>query len=235
VGGNYFRSVPDRGLASDNVSANVRVALTQRLTVLNVISHSSGNTTTSFGGQYTGNYFSAQLDYQTVFLPLRPDKPFEQAISFSAGANLFAGLRAIAGSNIAADGHLRYTFGISRFFYRMESAGDMSAAAYHFGKYVITGCVIGDDGQPFAGAAIVVGHDTVFTDSEGKFLLRVNRRIPTPIKVSFDDFITPGDFELVSGPSSAMPEAEDGPNPGMSIRVARKRHTPPPRPAAAGN
>lgn len=230
VTGNYFRSAPDLGKPSATVSANTRVAVTQRLSVLQVIARANGSITNSFGGEYTGNRFNAQLDYQTVFLPLRPDKPFEQAMSFNASVNLFAGLRAIAGSNIAADGHLRYTFGISRYFYRMAPGGDVNAAAYHFGKYVVTGVVVDAAGQPFAGAAVVIGKDTVYSDDDGKFLLRVNRRAPLQVKVNFDEFITPGDFELVSGPSTAMPEAEDAPGAGVRIALRRK-----PRSTAASN
>lgn len=221
VTGNYFRSVPDLGRPSDSISANVRVVLTQRLSVLDVVSRANGNMTTSMGGEYIGNRLTAQLDYQTVFLPLRPDRPFEQAMSFSASVNLFAGMRAIAGSNIAADGHLRYTFGVSRFFYRMSTGSDVSAAAYHFGKYVVAGFVFDASGQPFEGAAIAIGKETVYSDSEGKFLLRVNKRVPLAVSVKLDEFIAPGDFEVVTAPSSTMPEDEVSPV-QLRITIARK-------------
>jgi hypothetical protein len=226
VKANYDRSVPNVGLPSDSIGANVRAAITQRLTLIQVVSRSNGQFTTSFGGEYIGNRFNGHLDYQTVFLPLRPDKPLQQTMGFSASMNLFGGFRAIAGSNVAADGKLRYTFGISKFFYRtVAGGGDLSAAAYHFGRYVVSGTVFDAAGQPFAGAAIVIGKETVYTDTEGNFLLRVNRRVSMALSVNFDEFITPGDFELVNAPSSVIPEAEDQPVP-VRVTIRRKPKTP---------
>jgi hypothetical protein len=41
------------------------------------------------------------------------------------------------------------------------------------------------------------------------------------VRVNFDEFITPGEFELVEGPSSVMPEPEDQPVP-VRIKLRRK-------------
>jgi hypothetical protein len=199
----------------------VRAVLTQRLTLIEVSSRSNGNLTTSLGGEYTGNRFNAQVDYQTVFLPLRPDAPFQRTMGFNASMNLIAGFRAIAGSNVAADGRLRYTFGVSRFFYRSGSGADISAEAYHFGRYVVAGKIVDASGQPFAGAAILIGKETVYSDSDGQFLLRVNRKLPLSLSVNFDEFITPGEFEVVEGPTSVVPELEDQPTP-LRITIRRK-------------
>src|SRR3954451_10751644 len=183
VTANYFRSVPSVGQSSDSIGATVRAVLTQRLTLIEVSSRSNGNLTTSLGGEYTGNRFNAQVDYQTVFLPLRPDAPFQRTMGFNASMNLIAGFRAIAGSNVAADGRLRYTFGVSRFFYRSGSGADISAEAYHFGRYVVAGKIVDAAGQPFAGAAILIGKETVYSDSDGQFLLRVNRKLTLSLSV----------------------------------------------------
>jgi hypothetical protein len=55
--------------------------------------------------------------------------------------------------------------------------------------------------NPIAGAAIRVGGELAFTDSEGRFMVRLAKRSREYLKVSFEDFLTPTIYELVSAPS----------------------------------
>jgi hypothetical protein len=223
VGANYYRSTPDDAAATNLITGNVRVGLTQRISVVHILSYSQGQLSNGFGGDITANRFNAHVDYQTVFVPLRIDNPFQQALGFNIGTNLPLDLRVAAGSNVGPDGRVRYTFGLTRFFYHTGTGPAPAVEAYHFGKYVIRGTVVDESSQPVAGAAIQIGKEEVFSDTEGKFLLRLNKRSPASIAINFDDFLVVGHFETVQVPSSIMSELEEK-APEARLVLRRVRH-----------
>ena len=126
------------------------------------------------------------------------------------------------------------------------AATQCSLATLH-GTYVNAANVFGIQGSdrvPFALAAVVTydgkGHlQGVFTSNEngkvashqlrftGTYTVKPDCTVTetdTPVTggtAHFDEFITPGEFELVEGPSSVMPEPEDQPVP-MRIKLRRK-------------
>ncbi|HET8784856.1 MAG TPA: hypothetical protein VFM38_04430, partial [Candidatus Limnocylindrales bacterium] len=133
-------------------------------------------------------------------------------------------------SFVTPDGRVNYTGSASTFFY----AGDVASGAarpveIRFERYIIAGSVVDEAGAPVDGAALAIGQATVFTDSRGRFFVRLSDRRAVPVRVLLDEFLAAGAFEVVSAPTSATPRVERDHAP---IRVVVRRATP--RPDSSG-
>jgi hypothetical protein len=108
-------------------------------------------------------------------------------------------------SGVTPDGKVRY--GIDGTTFLGEGLGGTShqGCCCCNGKYLITGEVRDDQGQPVAGAALRIGKEMVFTDSAGTFFLRVNRDRPVPLAVMPEEFTAPGIWLVVTAPANAVP------------------------------
>ena len=221
--GNYFRSNAQLGGTTSALSGTIREIFSQRFSLLQVVSRSNGQSTVSYGGEFFANRFKISADYQNVYLPFRPDRPFEQALALNASMRVVGAFQLIGGTNVAPDGSLRYTFGASTFLYRerglsLHSRDD--AASYSFPKYVIEGVVRDSDGSPLEGVAIHIGNELAYTDDTGHFLVRFRRRNPVPLRVATDEFLIPGSFEIVHAPPIVAPDPEDHP---IALTIVLKR------------
>ncbi|MCI0353000.1 MAG: carboxypeptidase-like regulatory domain-containing protein, partial [Acidobacteriales bacterium] len=103
---------------------------------------------------------------------------------------------------VAPDGRVRYTTSVSNYLYRYAGLmqGEQPLPA-NIGKYVVQGIVIDELEHAIAGAAIRVNNEIAFTDSEGRFIVRVSKPGRASLRVAFEDFLTPTIYELVSAPS----------------------------------
>jgi carboxypeptidase family protein len=107
-------------------------------------------------------------------------------------------------------GKLKYTATAGDYLYRMGNAGssaDKNAAAA-FSDHVVRGCVTDESGQPIAGAALHIDGAVAYTDSEGKFLVRMKKAQTYAFKVALDEFVTPSLYEVVSAPTEVKAESE---------------------------
>ncbi|MFZ0687687.1 MAG: hypothetical protein WAM89_19245 [Terriglobales bacterium] len=235
VNTNYFRSAPENtpgqpslGPPSVIVSGTVRERFSSRFSLLQLISRTDGQTTVSFGGDFTSNRLMLRVDYQNVYLPYRPQQPFEQAMAVNASLRVSGPWQITAASNVAPDGHLRYSFGMSTYLYRLN--GMMVSApgeSFSIAKYLVQGVVNDDKGDPVEGAALHIGKQIAYTDSAGRFSARFSKRTTFPLSVVPDEFINNGMFEVVSAPLQAKADTED--NAGDLKIVVRRV---PPRQAA---
>jgi hypothetical protein len=78
-------------------------------------------------------------------------------------------------------------------------------------KFIIRGIVKDLSGTPVAGAAVLVGKETAFTDSDGTFFVRFRKKKAVPIKVVPGDFRAPGNWHVISAPDMVTPEPKDKP------------------------
>lgn len=226
VNTNYFMSRSANGLASTILSGTVRENFSSRFSLLQLISRTAGQTTYAFGGDYISNRFMVNVNYQNVYLPFRPSNPFEQALAFNASFRVSGPFQITAASNVAPDGHLRYSIGASTYLYRTRGMmmNANSPDSFSISKYVIQGVVVDDQGAPVEGAALHIGKQVAYTDSSGHFMVRFSKRGSFPLSLAPEEFITNGVYEVVSAPSEVHAESEDN---ATDVQVVVRRVPPP--------
>lgn len=215
VNANYFLSQPPAkpSMVSQKISilsGTIRANFSSRLSLLQLISRTEGQTTLAFGGDFTTNRFQVRADYQNVYLPFRPTHPFEQALALNVTFRVKGPLQLTAASNVAPDGQLRYTFGASTYLYRLTgmASNGVSEESFSIAKYIIQGFVKDDQGLPIEGAALHIGREITYADSSGHFQVRVSKHGPYAIGVVPDEFLTNIVYELVSAPVQARAEVD---------------------------
>jgi hypothetical protein len=209
VNENWFQSKSKGAPSSTVLSGTIRENFSSRLSLLQLISRTGGQTTFSFGGDFTSNRLMLQLDYQNLYLPFRPDHPFQQALALNASLRVVGPLQITAASNVDPTGHVRYTFGMSTWLYRTSGMMSARSETFSIAKFLVQGVVKDDQGNPVEGAALHIGKEVVYSDSTGAFLERMGKHGPFPLSVAPDEFIMNGVYETVSAPSSVRAETDD--------------------------
>jgi hypothetical protein len=209
VNENWFQSKSMDEPGSRILSGTIRENVSSRLSLLELISRTDGQTTFSFGGDFTSNRLMLQADYQNVYLPFRPDHPFEQALALNASVRVIGPMQITAASNVDPTGHLRYTFGLSTYMYRMRGMMSSHTETFSIAKFLVQGVVKDDQGNPVEGAALHIGKEVVYSDSTGTFLVRMGKHGPFPLSVAPEEFTANGVYETVSAPSAVRAETDD--------------------------
>jgi hypothetical protein len=222
---NYFES--KSGLTKSSIfSGTVRENFSSRFGLLQLVSRTAGQTTFAFGGDYISNRLLLRADYQNVYLPFRPDRPFEQALALNASLRVTGPWQITAASNVAPDGHLRYSVGVSTYLYRFGGLimGANSPDSFSIAKYIILGTVVDDQGSAVEGAALHIGKQVAYTDSSGHFILRCSKRTSFPFSIAPEEFTTNGVYQVVTAPSEVHSESEDN---AREVQVVVRRVPPP--------
>ena len=218
---NYFESKSHGGYNSNILSGTIRENFSSRFSFLQLVSRTAGQTTVAFGGDFTSNRLLLRADYQNVYLPFRPQNPFEQALALNVNFRVKGPLQLTMASNVAPDGHLRYSFGASTYLYRVSGMMvNANSESFSIGKYVVQGLVTDEQQAPIEGVALHIANQVAYTDSTGHFMVRFSKHGPFPVSVALDEFITTGTYTVVSVPSPVRAEAEDA---GRSVNVVLRR------------
>jgi hypothetical protein len=226
VNTNYFNSRSANAISTTILSGTVRENLSSRFSLLQLISRTAGQTTYAFGGDFISNRLMVSVNYQNVYLPFRPSNPFQQALALNASFRVTGPMQITAASNVAPDGHLRYSIGMSTYLYRLRgmALNANSPDSFSISKYVIEGVVQDDLGAAVEGAALRIGKQVVYTDSSGRFMLRFSKRGSYPLSLAPEEFLTNGVYQVVSAPSEVHSESEDN---AIEVRVVVRRVPPP--------
>jgi hypothetical protein len=201
---NYLISDSTTSPTAQSVSVSTQEKLTPRLSTLQITSFSAGKTSVAFGGSILTNLFTVSINYQTLYVPLRPQNPFTQALSITLKINVFGNIRLSTSTSFDAQGKMSYTLAGSDSYYRL---GGLEATpqltSFRPKQYSVAGQVTTADGQPVYGAAIRIGKDLLFSDRDGHFLAPESKPGPYTVQVVLDQFIASGTFTVVSAPPDA--------------------------------
>lgn len=216
VNANYFKSRPQeaslatQSAATTIVSGTIRENFSSRFSLLQLVSRTAGQTTFAFGGDFTSNRFQVRADYENVYLPFRPTNPFEQALALNVMLRVTGPWQVNAASNVAPDGRIRYSFGVSTWLYRQRgmAVNAVSQDSFSIAKFVIQGVVNDERGEPVEGAALHIGREVVYTDSAGHFQARFSKHGPYLLSVAPDEFLTNAIYEAASVPVQVRAEAD---------------------------
>lgn len=203
---------------------NLRERVSPRLRLLQQMSYAGGRGRVSLGGSIVSSYGDVGIDYQIYQLPFRTNNPFRTTLALTARLQL--GKYSTNVSTVLDPyGRLNYSASGGTFLYRGIGGVQPQIISARMDRFVIRGRVIGVDSLPVDGAALAVGDEMAFTNSKGEFFVRRNRARAVPLRVSLDDFLLPGYWEVVSAPASVTAEAEDSAQPIAIVlrRIATPR------------
>jgi hypothetical protein len=189
--------------------STVRETISPKISLLQVINRTQGNTTFLFGGSYTTNRVSINVDYQTLYMPFLAN-PLVTGIGVTLQLKLWGGFQVNGDTFRSPDGKLRYTASLSTLLtpnLHLAQNGEMRAPK--FGDYVVRGHVRSEGGAPIGGAAILLGDRTVYTNEAGEFLLRLDKKQQMALTVLVEEFLSPLRFTVVSAPSTVAAASED--------------------------
>ncbi len=174
----------------------------------------SGTPIFEAGGSYEGNRISFSVGHREVFVPFGTQSGFRRVLTL--------GLRLrIHDSSLSVDtisgGGLPSTYNVStEGYYGQIAAGDgltTVARMPQLPKYVVRGRVLNEKKQPVRGAAVSVGTQTVYSDSDGRFMVRMQKKVPMAIVLRPAEFLTPLHYKALSEPVTVMPEEEKSNHP----------------------
>jgi hypothetical protein len=216
VGFDYNRNT-FQSTTNSSWSTNVRENLTRQISLIQYVNRSAGQTSFSFGGEIRTKRVTVGVTNDTAYVPFRPQSaggPFVRTYNVRLSLQPFRSFTVQAYTNVDPAGKLRYTTYAGDYLYRYEGlqpgsgpGGVQNEAS--IAKYVITGKVVDIDGNPIAGAALQIGTDLVFTNSDGEFVLRTRKKQTLLLHVSMRDFLTNDFYEVVTAPSEVQSEVED--------------------------
>ena len=207
--------------STNSLITTFREYVSPRLELAQFVTRGDGNTTVSFGGNLIGNRLSVGLEYQTIYVPYMPAKPFTQAAVVNIRFRPFGNVELNGGTAVGADGKVRYTAWGNTLMLRSQRH-QQTPAAMTIPKYIIRGRVADESGIPIRGAALRIGKEMAFSDSDGLFFVRVSKRTGVPVEVAFDEFLASGNWEKVTVPERANPELEEH---APELAVVLRRHT----------
>jgi len=209
AGVNYFRTLSGSSAQTSNLAGTIREKITQKLSLLQIVTRSDGNTNVLFGGSYTTNRFAVSVDYQTLYLPFLPANPFQQGLSVSLRVKLFGNFQVNADTFRSPDGKLRYSAGANTLLVHNLQHGGNANATYNFPKYVVRGHVRDEAGAPIEGAALRIGDEIVYTNVLGEFLLRRKKADQLRFEVVLPQFQNALTFTIIATPATVTAEPED--------------------------
>jgi hypothetical protein len=186
----------------------LRELLSPQFSLLQVVSRNQGRTTLSMGGSLNSGLSSLSVDYQVAHSPYLTNDPFVQTMGVNARFHVF-GLTLSVGTFVTPDGRVHYSGQGSTFLYHgMNAAPQARGAGPRFERFIVRGRVVDESGQPIDGAALEIGGDMVYTDSQGRFFRRCGSEKSLPLRVVLDDFLVPGAFAVATAPTTLSPAVE---------------------------
>jgi hypothetical protein len=204
----YYHNLSGPRPRATYLISTVRETISPKISLLQVINRTPGNTSFLFGGSYITNRVSVSVDYQTVYNPFLAN-PLVTGVGVTLQLKLWGGFQVNANTFRSPDGKLRYTGSLSTLMTPNLhlSRGDEKPAP-KFGDYIVRGQVRNERGSPVEGAAILLGDRTVFSNGAGEFLLRLDKPQQMPLTVLVEEFLSPLHFTVVSAPSTVVATPE---------------------------
>ena len=204
----YYQSLSGPGPRSSYLISTVRENISPKLSLLQVVNRTQGNTNFLFGGSYTVNRFSVNVDYQTLYMPFLAN-PLVTGVAVSAHVKLWGGVQLNGQTFRSPDGKLRYTASVSTLLTPNFRLANNEKQTPKMGDYIVRGHVCDERGSPIGGAAIQIGGQTVFSNEAGEFFVRLAKPEHLALTVVAQEFLTPLHFIVVSAPPTVTAAPDD--------------------------
>ncbi|MGA1418071.1 MAG: hypothetical protein ACO327_06660, partial [Gemmatimonadaceae bacterium] len=203
-----LRAMPAELPATTNPVLILQERLSERWAFSQLLSWSAGRLTTSLGGNYRGETMDLGIGYGFVHAPLDPVRPFQRTLNLSVRLQL-GNYRAAVATTVTPSGAVVYDASAATFLYLGGENGLLaSPVATPLGRYVVRGIVRDDRGAPLSGAALLIGEEMVFSDTQGRFFARFRSTRQVRIKVLLEEFLIPGRYSAELIPAVVRPQLE---------------------------
>jgi hypothetical protein len=191
--------------------ANLRWRISPRIGVSQQVSLHDGRPTVLFGASLMTSVGEFAADYQIVHQPLQPFHPFRSALNLTARLQLGSYSTSI-GTYVRPDGAVDYSASGSTFLYLGTFGGfqPQQIGGGRMARYVVRGRVRDEQGNPIEGAALLLNGEVVYSNSTGEFFLRSKYPQAYSIKVVLEEFLLPGEWEVLSAPEKVTAAEERG-------------------------
>jgi hypothetical protein len=190
--------------------ASFRERLLQRLSLQEMISGlPKRGLTGGVGGELVTPLGTFGAGYQIVYSPFQVAHPFIRTLDLSLKVATGDYSANVATATDAA-GRTTLDVDAARYLY-LGGESDVATMPIRgrIERFVVRGVVRDDVGRAVAGAALTIGGQSVYTDSNGRFFVRVSSDHPVDLVVSLDAFVTAGQFSVVRAPDQVVPMPED--------------------------
>ena len=203
-----LRSMPAELPATTTPAVVLQERLSERYALTQLVSWSAGRLSTSLGGTYRGETIDLGVGYGFVHAPLDPAQPFQRTLNLSVRLQL-GNYRAAVATTVTPSGAVVYDASAATFLYLGGENGLFAAPiAAPLTRYVVQGIVRDDRGAPLSGAALLIGDELVYSDSQGRFFARFRSTRQVTIKVLVEEFLVPGRFRAELVPAIVRPQLE---------------------------
>jgi outer membrane protein OmpA-like peptidoglycan-associated protein len=226
-----LQSRPDGRPVTTTPLANLRWRVSSHVGLMQQVSYQGGRATVLFGANLATSVGEFGVDYQIVHQPFQPFQPFRSALNLTARLQL-GGYSTSFGTYVRPDGAVDYSASGRTFLYMGSQTGAQPLqSGGGIGRFLVRGVVRDADGAPVEGAALDLGGQVVFTNSQGVFFLRDSRPRRLPLTVLLEEFLLPGRWSLEAAPSTVDAQPENRSSP-VEVRLLRVGNVAP-VPAAA--
>jgi hypothetical protein len=211
LGLDYLRSGYRNLPSEQSLVGTIREVISPRFSLTQLVTHSGGQTSTSFGGTFLSNWVTVGAEYQTLFFPFAaPGQPqFRQVMNVNLHFQFSHGVQLNLATDVSPTGSVRYNaYGTSFAYRQMSSQFGGAAPSGAFFSNVVRGIVQNPEGEPVAGAAIKIGSEIAISNSDGLFFVRLKSASELPLSVVLDEFTAPGAYAIVSTPDHVRPAHE---------------------------
>jgi hypothetical protein len=209
------------GSISTSASIDTSERFSSRLRLTEGTTFANGAPTFDFGGSYDSRWGSVSVDHRETFIPFGTEAGFHRVLSLSV--RLHVGSTEVGGNQVIGHG-LPLLVNLSGDSFLGSDLGSMASPQSHMSslpKYSIEGTVENAAGEVVRGAAVKVGQQVVYTDSEGRFLLRFSQASPVVLDVDPAQFLTAESYKRVGEALTVSPGKDGEASKPLVLRVER--------------
>ena len=185
---------------TNTIVTNIQEVLTRRFALNQTITYSGGQTSIGYGGSVSSNLLTFSADYETFYVPTRPGNPFQQTLVLDIQLNLFGRVTLHGGTYVSPTGKMLYTANMHAIESHSPTPSEPAEHA-RFGAYLLQGRVVDTVGNPVYGAAIGLGQNVLFTDSDGAFFMRDTKPRTYNFRVLLDQFLDGRYYQVLTQPT----------------------------------
>ena len=186
-----------QGASTTSVIANVSQELNARWSISEILNNTNGQTTLGFGTSFLSNLATVGAEYETYYVPQHLPNAFEQVLILNADLNLNGHATIHGDTFVAPNGGVKHTVSATGTFVK---GGDAMPANERepMERYVMLGRVVDELNRPVEGAALLIDRVPVYTDSDGRFVLRERQSRYHSLQILTGQFLDGGQYMIVN-------------------------------------